>query len=193
MCLCLPHEVTVLDLSDDEAATLASRRGLDQGGTLMLLSVGSEDRAAFRDVVDAVNFAVHRGGRAVDRSVLEAVAAAISNAETVTSQYRRVLEAIEPAEPVIGVGALKQARRFADVWAGFAAEFAMLTSAQVAAQAGSTARNAGATASRWAGRGEVFAVPAGDGSHRFPAFQFDDAGRPRPAVAQVITPARADP
>ncbi|GGM16268.1 hypothetical protein [Nakamurella endophytica] len=179
-------EVTVVDLSDEEMAEFARRRGIDVSGGLVLLSPGVGDGTAVRDLLAAYNAAAHHGGQRLGRQVLEAVAAAVSSVQVGTEQYRRVLEAIEPPGPVIGMGAYKQARRLADVWASFAAEFPLLTSAQVAAQSGSTAKNAGSTASRWASRGEVFAVPAGDGSHRYPAFQFDQAGRPRPVIADVI-------
>jgi len=55
----------------------------------------------------------------------------------------------------------------------------------VAAAAGSRARNAGALASRWRKEGRIFSVEV-DNAARFPGFQFDAAGRPRPVIADVL-------
>lgn len=59
-----------------------------------------------------------------------------------------------------------------------------LTSAEVGRLAGSAARNAAATASRWKAERRVFAVPAG-GQDRYPTFQFRD-GAAHPAVARAL-------
>jgi hypothetical protein len=66
----------------------------------------------------------------------------------------------------------------------FLRENPCLTSAQVAAAAGHTARNASVTASRWKQQGRIFSVPA-QGRDLFPAFQFRD-GAPHPTVAAVL-------
>jgi hypothetical protein len=59
-----------------------------------------------------------------------------------------------------------------------------LSSAEVGRLAGSAAKNAAATASRWKAERRVFAVPA-LGQDRYPAFQFRD-GAPHPAVARAL-------
>lgn len=61
----------------------------------------------------------------------------------------------------------------------------LLTSEQVADQFGSEARNRGSVASRWLSGGEIFAVQAA-GKQRFPGFQFDEDGRPRKVIAEIL-------
>ncbi len=58
------------------------------------------------------------------------------------------------------------------------------TSAQVAAESTSTARNRAATASRWLREKKIFAIRY-EGQQCFPRFQFQD-GVPSPVIAQVI-------
>lgn len=58
------------------------------------------------------------------------------------------------------------------------------TSAQVAAESTSTARNRAAIASRWLREKKIFAIRY-EGQQCFPRFQFQD-GVPSPAIAQVI-------
>ena len=64
-------------------------------------------------------------------------------------------------------------------------EFGALDSEQVARLAGSTAKNRSATASRWVASGQLFAIQH-RGRRYYPAFQFDDNGRPRPAIMRVL-------
>ncbi len=84
--------------------------------------------------------------------------------------HQRAVEAIE----------FESARARAD----FLRRHETLSSAEVAALAGHTARNRSLTASRWRRAGRIFAVPQG-GEERYPAFQFQD-GAPRPIVARVL-------
>ena len=58
------------------------------------------------------------------------------------------------------------------------------TSAQVAAESTSTARNRAAMASRWLREKKIFAIRY-EGQQCFPRFQFQD-GVPSPVIAQVI-------
>ncbi len=58
------------------------------------------------------------------------------------------------------------------------------TSAQVAAESTSTAKNRAAIASRWLREKKIFAVKY-EGQQSFPRFQFQD-GAPSPVIAQVI-------
>jgi hypothetical protein len=85
-----------------------------------------------------------------------------------------------PTAPVV-----LQARRNAQARSALLEEFGALTSAQVADLAGSGARNASALASRWRREGRLVAVEH-HGTVYFPAFQFDDDGKPKPAVAEVL-------
>jgi hypothetical protein len=66
----------------------------------------------------------------------------------------------------------------------YMSEYECWTSAEVARQSSSTAKNAPAIASRWKAEGKIFSVRF-EGKTWFPRFQFQD-GRPIPAVAAVI-------
>lgn len=85
-----------------------------------------------------------------------------------------------PTAPVV-----LQARRNAQARSALLEEFGALTSAQVAELAGSGAKNASALASRWRREGRLVAVEH-HGTVYFPAFQFDDDGKPKPAVGEVL-------
>lgn len=63
--------------------------------------------------------------------------------------------------------------------------YGLLTAEQVADQFGSEARNRGSVASRWLSNGEIFAVQAA-GKQRFPGFLFDEDGRPRKVIAEIL-------
>jgi hypothetical protein len=75
----------------------------------------------------------------------------------------------------------------------FFEEVPCLTSEEVAALAGHTARNGSMTASRWKQAGRIFSVP-GPREDVYPAFQFQD-GKPHPTVARVLAelPKRKSP
>jgi hypothetical protein len=65
-------------------------------------------------------------------------------------------------------------------------EFGLLSSADVAELAGSTAGNRAALAHRWKSTGQIFGL-AYRGEEGFPAFQFDpETRRPRAAVREVV-------
>ncbi|MEP9404341.1 hypothetical protein [Sphingomonas sp. VNH70] len=59
------------------------------------------------------------------------------------------------------------------------------TSTQVASLAGHTAKNRHQTAARWKSQRRVFAVPY-QGQDWFPAFQFDDDGKPLAVIREVL-------
>jgi len=67
-------------------------------------------------------------------------------------------------------------------WLG---ETRCLTSAQVHALSKSTSRNTSQTANAWKRTKRIFAVEH-DGRDLYPQFQFDEAGKPRPAVARIL-------
>lgn len=78
-----------------------------------------------------------------------------------------------------------QAQRNAEARAALKEEFGLLSGADVADAAGSHAQNRSAMADEWRAHRQVFTVEAG-GQARFPGFQFDTHGRPRPVIAQIL-------
>ncbi|HEX3529544.1 MAG TPA: hypothetical protein VH988_20990 [Thermoanaerobaculia bacterium] len=96
----------------------------------------------------------------------------------------RLIESMLPAA-VPSAPAVLQARRNALAREELFKEFGAYTSAEVADLAGSKASNKAALANRWKQEGRIFSVTH-HGATYFPAFQFDDQGRPRPVLAQVI-------
>jgi hypothetical protein len=85
-----------------------------------------------------------------------------------------------PTPPVV-----LQARRNAEARTTLLSEFGALTAAQVAELAGSDAKNTSALAGRWRREGRLVAVEH-HGTIYYPAFQFDDDGKPKQAVADVL-------
>ncbi|KQN84967.1 hypothetical protein ASE90_18805 [Sphingomonas sp. Leaf67] len=67
----------------------------------------------------------------------------------------------------------------------FVHEVETFTSAQVSARAGHEAKNRHQTAARWKALRRIFAVSY-QGQDRFPAFQFDADGKPRPVIKKVL-------
>jgi len=94
-----------------------------------------------------------------------------------------LIEAMLPIVPKLGTAG--QAVRNAAARREFLSTFPTLVSTEVARAAGSDAKNAAALATRWRKERRVFAVPWG-GELRYPTFQFDDAGKPLPAIKSVI-------
>jgi hypothetical protein len=80
----------------------------------------------------------------------------------------------------------EQVRRDLEAQAELAVEFGVLSAADVARLAGSTAANPERLVTRWREEGRVLAVAA-DGTARFPGFQFDERGVPLPVIADVLT------
>lgn len=101
------------------------------------------------------------------------------------SATERLVEAMLPQRSSVSAAAAVQAQRNAEARQELIAEFGLFDSDELAALAGSNARNRSATASRWLATGRVFAV-SHHGSRLFPAFQFDRGGQPRPVIAEVI-------
>jgi len=97
--------------------------------------------------------------------------------------FDTLIEAMLPIVPKLGTAG--QAVRNAAARREFLADFPTLVSAEVAKAAGSDAKNAAALATRWRKEHRVFAVTWG-GELRYPAFQFDDAGKPLSAIKSVI-------
>lgn len=99
----------------------------------------------------------------------------------------RVLQALLPAKSYTNASpaVLEQVQRNAETRAELATEFGLLSSADVAAIAGSTASNPAALANRWRTERKVFTVDDA-GAQRFPGFQFGANGRPLPVIAEVL-------
>ena len=80
---------------------------------------------------------------------------------------------------------LDQARRNAAFRTDFLRDYDVLDARQVHDLYGSTADNTAALASRWRGAGKIFGIDI-TGRTVYPAFQFDDTGRPKPVVSKVL-------
>ena len=101
--------------------------------------------------------------------------------------FRDVLEALTPKDRgSLSAAAVLQARRNAEARRELLSEFPALTSAEVAAAAGSRAANRASLANRWRDEGKVFAIRVGE-QQLYPAFQFDEHGRPVGTVASVLS------
>jgi hypothetical protein len=113
------------------------------------------------------------------------VAKSVLGSERGTRQ--RVLRALLPVERLttLSPAVLEQVNRNAQAQAELADEFGLRSSTDVAKLARSTASNRAATANRWVNQRKVFPVDV-DGAQRFPGFQFDENGRPRPIIADVL-------
>ncbi len=98
----------------------------------------------------------------------------------------RLIEAMLPESPVPTPPAVLQARRNAAAREELIAEFGLLSSSEIAARAGSRAKNKAALANRWKQERRIFSVPH-QGAVFYPAFQFDDEGQPCEAVAGVLS------
>jgi hypothetical protein len=100
--------------------------------------------------------------------------------------FRDVLDALAPKDRgSLSAAALLQARRNAEARRELLSEFPALTSAEVAAAAGSRAANRASLANRWRDEGKVFAIRVGE-QQLYPAFQFDEYGRPVGTIASVL-------
>lgn len=117
-------------------------------------------------------------------SALEGVIREIAREE---EQSERLLEILTEwvGSRVPDESRVLQLQRQAEARDLFLREFTTLTSQDVAALSGSTARNTAALASRWKSDGKIFALSAGR-VDRFPAFQFGEDGKPLPIIARII-------
>jgi Poly(hydroxyalcanoate) granule associated protein (phasin) len=97
----------------------------------------------------------------------------------------RLIEAMLPSTPVPTPPEVLQARRNAAAREELISEFGLLSSTDVAARAGSRAKNTAALANRWKQEGRIFSVPH-QGAVYYPAFQFDDEGKPLPVIALIL-------
>ncbi|MGA2454743.1 MAG: sigma factor-like helix-turn-helix DNA-binding protein [Solirubrobacteraceae bacterium] len=115
--------------------------------------------------------------RATRRLLTEAVPTAAAG-----RQLERMIETMLPQE-VPSPAEAWHAQQNAQARSELLAEFGALTAEEVAEQAGSTAANRSALASRWHSEGRIVGVPW-QGRTLYPAFQFRD-GRPDPTVRRA--------
>ncbi|HEY0558410.1 MAG TPA: phasin family protein [Thermoanaerobaculia bacterium] len=146
---------------------LEARRGFEDSDLF-----SPEDRPARLDLAEASRLAL-------------ACSAMIESLVRQRHDTERLIEAMLPETPVPTPPAVLQARRNAAAREELIAEFGLLNSSEVAARAGSRAKNKAALANRWKQEGRIFSVPH-QGSIFYPAFQFDDEGQPCTAVAGAL-------
>jgi hypothetical protein len=99
--------------------------------------------------------------------------------------FERMVEAMLPETLLPTSPAVLQARRNAEARLALISEFGLLGSGDIAQLAGSRAKNRASLAHRWKQEGRLFSVNY-KGASLFPAFQFDEQGRPRPVISEVI-------
>lgn len=156
----------------------------DASGRIILLEAkmgtGKTERLVSELLKEHTRAAVVTGASAI------ALASAIEEWGRQQGSYREVLEALAPKDRgSLSAAAVLQARRNAEARRGFLDEFPALTSTEVADAANSRAANRASLANRWREEGKVFAVRLGD-QQLYPAFQFDDHGRPLQVLARVL-------
>jgi hypothetical protein len=119
-------------------------------------------------------------------SLARTLASAMTEWSRQNGAFRDVLEALTPKDRgSLSAAAVLQARRNAEARRELLGDFPALTSAEVAAAAGSRATNRASLANRWRDEGKVFAIRVGE-QQLYPAFQFDDHGRPIDVIASVL-------
>lgn len=121
--------------------------------------------------------------RPLVRDALEAVAAAANDGER--DEIERTVEKLLPHLPAVSPHAAEEAERQARLRTRILRDFGAWTAAEIADLAKSSARNRSARAGRWRAEGRIFGVPY-RGVCFYLAFQFDEGGKPRPAIAEVI-------
>jgi Protein of unknown function (DUF2384) len=101
----------------------------------------------------------------------------------------RLVAALTPdVRPLPDEGFLLQARRNAELRKRLLERYKVLSSAQVAELAGSSAGNRAATATRWRHEGRIFGIPTPGttSEYVYPSFEFLPEGQPRPNLRRVI-------
>jgi hypothetical protein len=117
--------------------------------------------------------------------MLQLLTVFISHAADDHVRFGRLVELLMPDDPVPDSAVVEQARRNAEARTTFLRDVPTATSADLAELSGSRARNKAALAGGWRKAGRVFAVSV-SGQLRFPLFQFDGAGQPKPQLAAIL-------
>lgn len=119
-------------------------------------------------------------------STAGALASAMTEWKRHNRAYRDVLDALTPKDRgPLSTAAVLQARRNAKARSELLEEFPALTSAEVADAASSRATNRASLANRWRDERKALAIRVGD-QQLYPAFQFDEDGRPLEAIAAAL-------
>jgi hypothetical protein len=162
----------------------------DASGEVTLIELksgtGKKDRVVSTTLDEGTNAAVISG------AIVGALTSAMAEWERYNGSYRDVLAALAPKDRgQLTAAALLQARRNARARRDLLQEFGSLTSAEVADAANSKAANRASLANRWREEGKVFAIRVGD-QQLYPAFQFDEDGRPVEAVGGALEHLRGE-
>jgi hypothetical protein len=104
--------------------------------------------------------------------------------ENAQKRIQQLLEAVAPPDPLAELQ-LRMAGDTVALREKFFKENPVLTSQEVSARAGITAKNAYAAVHRWRSKNQVFAVTHGN-QDLYPAFQFSFEGRPLPIIAELL-------
>jgi len=156
----------------------------DASGQVMLLEL----KTGGRETAQFVAGLLDEEARAaiLTGPIVGALANAMTEWKRQQGSYRDVLEALAPKDRgSLSAAAVLQARRNANARRELLEEFPALTSAEVADAANSRARNRASLANRWREEGRVFAIRLAD-QQLYPAFQFDEHGRPLEAISAVL-------
>ena len=100
-------------------------------------------------------------------------------------RFGDLIVALMPDDPIPSSAVLEQARHNAAARTAFLREFETASSSDVADLYGSEAQNRAALAQSWREKRRIFAVPTSAG-FRFPLFQFQPDGRPKPQLAPIL-------
>ncbi|MHB8296225.1 MAG: hypothetical protein ACYDH5_16720, partial [Acidimicrobiales bacterium] len=122
-----------------------------------------------------------------DDDFVGAVEIAVRTLALESDAFSRIVEAMQP-EDLASAGTTVQAQLNAQAQMEPAEEFGLLSATEVARRVGSQARNTSSLATRWRIQGSIFAVAVRH-TQRYPAFQFDDHGRPLPIIGEVMAAA----
>lgn len=107
-----------------------------------------------------------------------------------SERLTQLLRALAPDDP-LAAAQLDVAAQTISARQEFLKHVPVLTSAEVHSRAGFVSDNPSQTALRWRKPGKIFAVTHG-GRELYPAFQFDEEGRPRPIIGELLAILRQD-
>lgn len=119
------------------------------------------------------------------RTIIDLIATAGPD-ELTSSRFESVVAALTPPT-VMSPGHVSQARLHAARRQQLVEEFGLLGAADIARNVGSHAGNVGATAARWAAKGQIFSVETGGRNLGYPGFQFDpETARPIAVIEAIL-------
>jgi hypothetical protein len=171
-------EIKARRQSQSKAKPAASRRGAGVGArkqttraaATRITSTPRADQPAAADELHRTMADLIRRGQMQMRNVIDQLATILT----------------PTAQPVVDDGFVLQARRNAELRQRLLHDYPVITSAQVAEMAHSTAQNRAALAASWRKDGRIFGVPRPSAEYVFPTLQFSDDGQPLPGMRAVI-------